>query len=298
MKLRLLKILLAASVCTLTACVVAGCTKNNDSNSSSSKKESETSITAASATSGSEASAAGENEQGVPEYSEEEIKPEESDQQPEESTEESAKESTEESTKESTEESTDESTQESTEESSEESAEENSTSSEESVMTESEAAEVVIDGYQFDDEQIVKDYHTATEFTSDEEFNKIFSGNALDAQYQQDLMSAQSVSSMRQTTIAYAEKWKDLSAQAYDALYAKLNDRPEEQQKLEQSQNEWQQSVAEAESSFNAEASGGGTEAFLSADAAMMNYYKGRAAVLFDQIYVLDGSIDLSAYGL
>ncbi len=275
MKNMIKKALFISVICAAAVCVCAGCNNKSDNTSAASKSESNTSMTSASTTSDSEASSSGEKEEIISEASAEESKEEQSSDISESSEEESKTEVSEESK---------------TEESSENSGEEE--------PDESQAAEVSIDGYQFDDEQIVKDYHTATEFTSNEEFNKLFSGNALDVQYQQELQSADTLNSMRNTTISYAEKWKELSTRVYDDLHTKLADRPEEQAKLEQSQDEWIKSISETESSFNSEASSGGTEALLSADAAMMNYFKGRTAVLLEQIYELDATVDLSVYGL
>lgn len=273
MKYKLRKAIIISLLCAAAVCISAGCNITDNTGSNSSENKGNSSMTAASTTSDSEASSSGEKEESIPDISEEESKEEQSSEQSEEEA--------------------------SQPEQSEESKEEESSEpSEEESMTESQAAEVSIEGYQFDDEQIVKDYHTATEFTSNEEFNKLFADNALDTAYQQELQSADTINSMRQTTISYADQWKTLSTTAYDTLSEKLTDRPEEKEKLEQSQNEWIMSLAETESSFNSEASGGGTEGLLAADAAMMNYYKGRAAVLLEQIYELDGTIDLSAFGL
>jgi hypothetical protein len=166
-------------------------------------------------------------------------------------------------------------------------------------MTESEAAEVSIDGYQFDDEQIVSDYHTAEEFTKNDEFNSIFKNNILDTEYTENLRDAMTLKEMREVTIECAKQWEEEVGMVYDVLCDMLKDKPEELKKLEASQDEWKISVTIAESSFNEEAASGGTEAMLSADTAMMNYYKGRAAVLLEQIYELNGNqIQLVEYGL
>ena len=171
-------------------------------------------------------------------------------------------------------------------------------SSEAENFDEKSAAEMSTDGYQFDDEQIVKDYHNATEFTNNEEFNKIFSGNAIDAEYKKELITAQSGNQMRSITVSYTTKWMDLVSVVYKSLEDLLQDRPEEYEKLLTSQDEWINSVGTVESSFYAEASDAGTEGLLAADAAIMNYFKGRASVLLEQIYELNGSIQLSDYGL
>ena len=194
------------------------------------------------------------------------------------------------------EESTAESSDEQSTESEQESEEEES--SETSVMTESEALEVSVDGYQFDDEQIVHDYHTAKEFTKNEEFNEIFKTNAIDAEYDKELKKAMSIRDMRNTTATYTQKWEAEVDVAYDALSRKLADNSEALGQLSASQQEWKDSTAAAEESFGAEAQDNGSEGLLAADTAMMNFYKGRAAVLLEQIYEIDGTITLSDYGL
>ncbi|MBQ8135477.1 MAG: DUF1311 domain-containing protein [Clostridia bacterium] len=224
---------------------------------------------------------------------------------------ESAEESSDESSEEeSSEESTDESTEEEesselsddtqTEESSEEeSVEESSESSvEESSMDESQAANVVVDGYQFDDEEIVTDYHNPKTFTSNEEFNKLFVANALDAAYNEAQKGADSSTEMLNITSIYALKWKDMADTAYNNLYSKLADYPSEQSKLVDSQEKWQTGIEAQETLYEHEAQDGGTESLLVSQAELMNRYKSRAAVLFEQIYELDGTINLSAYGL
>ena len=163
-------------------------------------------------------------------------------------------------------------------------------------MTESEAAQASNDGYEFDDEQIVEDYHTAVTFTDNEEFNEIFKNNAYDSAYNEDLKNAVSIQDMRTVTESYGEKWKAMVSTVYNALSVDLD--AEENEKLSQSQEQWLQGLAEKESSFMDEAKNGGTEGLLSADTAIMNYYKGRAAKLLEQIYTFNGGIDLSAYGL
>ncbi len=166
-------------------------------------------------------------------------------------------------------------------------------------MTESQAAEVSVDGYQFDDEQIVKDYHTAQEFTKNEEFNALFKSNAIDKEYGAALEEATTILSMRQSAISAANKWKDKIDPVYAALGEMLVSKPEELAKLDQSQKEWDEGVVTTEESFKTEAEGAGSEGLLATDTAMMNYYKGRVAVLLEQIYELNGNtIDLADYGL
>ena len=163
-------------------------------------------------------------------------------------------------------------------------------------MTESEAAQASNEGYEFDDEQIVEDYHTAVTFTDNEEFNDIFKNNAYDSAYNEELKNAVSIQDMRTVTSSYAEKWKAMVGTVYDALSAELDS--EDNEKLSESQEQWTQGLGKTESSFMEEAKSGGTEGLLSADTAIMNYYKGRAAKLLEQIYTYNGSLDLSAYGL
>ncbi len=186
------------------------------------------------------------------------------------------------------------------EESSEdESVEESSENNvEESSMDESQAANVDVDGYQFDDEEIVTDYHNPKTFTTNDEFNKLFSANALDAAYNEAQKNAISSTEMLNVTSTYATKWKDMADTAYNNLYDKLSDRSTEQSKLVDSQENWQTEIEAQESLYENEVQEGGTESLLASQAELMNRYKSRAAVLFEQIYQLDGTITLSAYGL
>lgn len=152
------------------------------------------------------------------------------------------------------------------------------------------------DGYYFDDEQIVKDYHTAKEFTGDEKFNALFKENSIDKEFQKEIMETENESDMRAVTIKYGKRWKEEAGNAYDKLLELLESIPEEKQKLIESQNEWESTLDETESSFKNEAGDEnimGTQALLASDSAMLNYYKGRAAVLYQQIYSITGSFEL-----
>lgn len=198
--------------------------------------------------------------------------------------------------------------EESSEESKEESAAESiveESAEESSEQSESSIEEISSEGYHFDDEQIVENYHTATKFTSDEDFNKIFADNSIDKEYNEELKNASANSEMRSATQKCTESWKSEVDKVYNALSELLSENEEAKSKLESSQNEWNSGLQETEDEFYAEASQAvengeavGTEALLSADTAIMNYYKGRTAVLLEQIYVLKGEINLSEYGL
>ena len=151
----------------------------------------------------------------------------------------------------------------------------------------------IYNGYYFDDEQIVKNYHTAEEFTSDEKFNALFKENKTDKEMTAELKNADNEMDMRNITIKYSEIWKSESEKAYSKLSDMLEEKPEEKEKLIASQSEWTEGLEAAESSFQSEAEEkglNGTQLFLSVDSAMLNYYKGRTAVLYYQIYLLDGS--------
>ena len=194
------------------------------------------------------------------------------------------------------------------ESSEEESAEESSSdeessndeeSSEPSEADDPEPSESSIQAYQFDDEQIINDYHTAKEFTSNEDFNQLFEKNAIDVRYNDELQNAGSTADMRAITAKYGNEWKTMAESVFNTLDELLSDNAEEKQKLEDSQNSWIEGLGSVESSFYEEAKEGGTEELLAAETAILNYYKGRAAVLLEQIYRLNGgSVDLGSYGL
>lgn len=151
------------------------------------------------------------------------------------------------------------------------------------------------EGYYFDDEQIVDDYHTATEFTDNEEFNALFTENPINSEYNSELQNVSTVAEMRNVTIQYAEKWKNEVSSVYDELYALLEKNDEAKNALEKSQTEWLGGLADVENEFYEKVSsdGAGSESLLSADTAVMNYYRGRAAVLYEQIYELTGKFEM-----
>ena len=165
-------------------------------------------------------------------------------------------------------------------------------------MTESEAAEASVDGYQFDDEEVVKDYHNPDKFTDNEEFNKLFEKNKLDKEYNEKLKDALSGAQMLSVTNEFSGKWKNAEEAAYKALLEKLEKLETEKDKLVSSEKDWSSNIKNVEESRDHEAERGGTEALLSDSAEVLNRYKSRTAVLLEQIYSLDGSIDISAYGL
>ena len=149
------------------------------------------------------------------------------------------------------------------------------------------------DGYYFDDEQIVTHYHDVKAFTNDETFNELFSKNKIDQQYKEETEMMETLSQMREAAIRYGESWKAEVTKAYQKLFDALKDKPEEQQKLERSQQEWESSLSDAESSLREEAEENGTLGPLAADNSVMNYYKGRACVLYHQLYLLNGSFSM-----
>ncbi|MGN0470443.1 MAG: hypothetical protein ACI4GV_05975 [Acutalibacteraceae bacterium] len=172
---------------------------------------------------------------------------------------------------------------------------EKSDESEPSESSEQPPQESEEDGYYFDDEQIVDDYHTATEFTDNEEFNKLFLSNKIDANYQQELQDASTISKMRTVTANYAEIWKTEEEKVYKNLLGLLSDKREAKSALEVSEQEWKDGVQEAIDGFYADIdpNNSGSEELLSADTAVMNYYKGRTAKLYEQIYQLTGEFNM-----
>ncbi len=156
-----------------------------------------------------------------------------------------------------------------------------------------EASEISVDGYYFDDEQIVTDYHEAETFTSDEKFNELFAENSIDAAYLEECKELETVSDMRIIAMKYAGIWQEEANEAYDTLHELLEDKPDEQAKLEASQKSWLSTLGEVEESFREESDEDGTYGLLAADSAIMNYYKGRAAVLYQQVYVLTGEFSI-----
>lgn len=199
-------------------------------------------------------------------------------------------------TESSTESSTDVSNTSSAESSTESSDEQSSEESEDLESSSEESSEV--DGYYFDDEQIVDDYHEAEVFTNNAEFNELFKNNSIDKAYTEELQGSEGTTAEMRTIIQkYAGQWKNESSSAFIKLAELLADKPEELSKLEKSQSDWENGTQQAEESFYAEAESQGEEngsmLLIGADTAIMNYYKGRTAVLYEQIYELTGSFEL-----
>ena len=148
--------------------------------------------------------------------------------------------------------------------------------------------------YFFDDEQIVEDYHTAQTFTDDETFNESFMNNSIDKECSDKMKDAVTEADMRLIIGEYIEKWKEQSQSAYEKLKELLKDNPDELEKLEISQKNWTDTLdSKKEEWYSSENFAElGTMGLLSADTAMMNYYKGRAAVLYQQIFILTGNME------
>ena len=90
------------------------------------------------------------------------------------------------------------------------------------------------------------------------------------------------------------DKWKEQSQTAYEKLKELLSDKPSELERLENSQKNWESELEDKKQEWYAPENftKSGTMGILSADTAMMNYYKGRAAVLYQQIFVLTGNME------
>ena len=149
-------------------------------------------------------------------------------------------------------------------------------------------------GYVFEVRDIVEDYHNAEKFTDDEQFNALFEENDIDKAYIAEQKETEEILQMRKTTIRYAGIWKNEADEAYGKLYDMLSELPEEREKLVASQQEWESELETIEEGFRQEGGDAGTYGLLAADSAIMNYYKGRAAVLYHQIYLLSGSFDMN----
>lgn len=145
-------------------------------------------------------------------------------------------------------------------------------------------------GYKFEEDTSEKDYENIREFTEDPEFNALFDGNSVDQQYQQDAKTCETIADMRNLAMSYGEKWKEQVTVSYDKLYELLSELPDEREKLFLSQQKWNSLLEETVSGFVAKYEQGGSYGLLSADTAIMNYYKFRAAFLYRQIYKLTGS--------
>ena len=74
-----------------------------------------------------------------------------------------------------------------------------------------------------------------------------------------------------------------------------MNDKPEEKSSLEESQSKWENETESFKQSVFEEynVSDDGTMGSIERSTSMLNYYKGRAAVLYEQIYKITGSFEL-----
>ena len=167
------------------------------------------------------------------------------------------------------------------------SEEESSELSETEPSEESTDTSETVQGYYFDDEQIIEDYHHATKFTDDEAFNELFAGNDIDKAYNDELKMAESTLEMRSITQKYADQWKSEQQEAYLKLYDQL-------QELILTRDEHHQTGDGSHMDVLSDSIDALAAKLDAADSAILNYYKGRAAVLYHQIYLLTGSFDMN----
>lgn len=146
-----------------------------------------------------------------------------------------------------------------------------------------------------EEEQMAEDRHTAAIFTDDETFNALFQDNALDRNYQESAKDAVTLAEMRQIAGDYAERWKQQVQNAYERLKELLADNPQELEKLEISQQEWMAETEDKKKELYDPSlyDDAGSMELLGADTAMMNDYKGRAAALYRQIWMMTGKMEM-----
>ena len=153
------------------------------------------------------------------------------------------------------------------------------------------------DGYFSDDEQISSLPHEeASSFTDNEKFNELFDSNSLDAAYTEEMLNnGITTAQMREITQKYSEKWKEEADKAYNQLSELLADQPDDKADLDKTQTDWKNGTESVVSSYYEEGRSGehGTMGMIVADTNVLNYYKARAAVLYEQIYNITGAFEL-----
>ena len=188
-----------------------------------------------------------------------------------------------------------ESSQESSENSKEESSEITESSFEESSEAESSLSDESSGGAYFpDDEKIVKEHHTSQTLTDDSKFNELFENNSIDKECTDKMKDAVTDTEMRGVIGEFTDKWKEQAQTAYEKLKELLKDNPDELEALENSQKDLENELdTKKETLYSHEHFVEfGTMGLLQADTEIMNLYRSRAAVLYQQIFALTGNME------
>lgn len=123
--------------------------------------------------------------------------------------------------------------------------------------------------------------------TDDKDFNAKFKENPIDQAYIQDNNNAISNRDMVEVSDKYAEIWKKEVSSAYEKLLEKVSSDRRESLKAEQ--KAWNDGTEAALAEIEEEAAAvGGTMAQVDASSRVMDYYRSRAAKLYEELYSLD----------
>lgn len=123
--------------------------------------------------------------------------------------------------------------------------------------------------------------------TENPNFDEKFQDNPIDKAYIQDNNQAISNKDMVEVSEKYAGIWREEVAAAYDALLEKVTD--ERKETLKKEQQAWSDGTEAALQEFHDDAQAvGGSMAQVDEASRVMDYYRGRAATLYEELYALD----------
>lgn len=123
--------------------------------------------------------------------------------------------------------------------------------------------------------------------TENDAFNEKFMQNAIDAAYEEEIAVAISVSDMVEICNKYANLWNEEVDNAYMHLLAAAEEDQYPTYKSEQEEwiSEKDGKIAEISEAAMAQ---GGSMAFLNGASQIMNFYRDRAMVLYEELYQYD----------
>jgi uncharacterized protein YecT (DUF1311 family) len=125
--------------------------------------------------------------------------------------------------------------------------------------------------------------------TDNDDFNKKFQKNPIDAAYIESMNNALSTVDMEETANKYAKLWEKEIIHAYASLKTSLASDPAKWSTVETEQKTWEKGKDAALKKITDEAmAGGGTVARVQASSDVMEYYRKRAAALYLRLYEVD----------
>ena len=132
--------------------------------------------------------------------------------------------------------------------------------------------------------------------TDNENFNKFFSANSIDAKFCEELKYCNSTAEMLSKTSEYAQAWYNAVFNGFDMLVDLLDGQDEQIQKLNSELEAWTETISETLNEYEQEAkdNGGSTINMLEAANKIMLFYRNQASEYYKQVYELIGEFNLS----